>query len=117
MPLIVEIGQGNQHDSQVLEALIDFETPPLAIVADKAYGSKKIRQAIADEGALCVIPSKSNEKNPVEHDVPLYRMRNIVERFFCRMKDMRRLSERVEKTARNFKGMFYLFAITLWAAS
>jgi len=89
----------------------------LAIIADKAYGSKNIRQAIADEGALCVIPSKSNQKAPVAHDKPLYRMRNIVERFFCRMKDMRRLSERVEKTARNFKGMIYLFAIRLWAAN
>jgi len=86
-------------------------------VADKAYGSQNIRQAIADEGALAVIPAKSNEIDPAEHDPALYRMRNIVERFFCRMKDMRRLAHRYEKTARNFKAMVYLFAIRLWAGN
>jgi hypothetical protein len=50
---------------------------------DKAYGSKAIRQQIADEGALAVILSKSNAKIPIPHDPNLYAMRNIVERFFC----------------------------------
>jgi len=31
---------------------LDWSVPPLAIVADKAYGSKKIRRQIADEGSL-----------------------------------------------------------------
>ncbi|WP_120495331.1 hypothetical protein [Kiloniella sp. EL199] len=43
---------------------LDWEVPPLAIVADKAYSSGKIRLDIADEGALAVIPSKRNAKNP-----------------------------------------------------
>ena len=109
-----EIGQGNQHDSQMMPAFEDWSEPPLAIIADKAYDSKKIRQAIADEGALAVIPSKSNRKIPVDHDKPLYRMRNLVERFFCKMKDMRRLSQRFEKTAARFQDMIYLFAIRTW---
>ena len=97
-----------------MDAFLEWEKPPLAIVADKAYGSKKIRQQIADEGALAVIPSKSNARNPIPHDANLYAMRNIVERFFCTMKDMRRLSSRFEKLARNFKSMLYLFAIRCW---
>ena len=84
---------------------------PLAIVADKAYGSKAIRQAIADEGALAVIPSKSNAKVHIPHDPDLYAMRNLVERFFCKMKDMRRLTLRYEKMKRNYLGMVQLFAI------
>ena len=97
-----------------MDAFLDWEKPPLAIVADKAYGSQKIRQQIADEGALAVIPSKSNARNPIPHDANLYAMRNIVERFFCTMKDMRRLSTRFEKLARNFKSMLCLFAIRCW---
>ena len=50
---------------------------------DKAYGRKAIRQQIDDEGALAVIPSKSNAKTPIPHDPNLYAMRNVVERFFC----------------------------------
>ena len=87
---------------------------PIAIVADKAYSSAAIRQAIADEGAVAVIPSKSNAKRPIPHDTEIYAMRNLVERFFCRMKDMRRLTTRYEKLKRNFLSMLHIFAIRCW---
>jgi len=86
----------------------------IAVVADKAYGSNLIRQCIADQGALAVIPSKSNARKPIPHDKALYRMRNIVERFFCTMKDMRRLATRYEKLSENFLAMVHIFAIRLW---
>jgi transposase len=98
----------------VFGAFIDWEEEPLAIVADKAYGSAKIRMQIADEGAIAVIPTKSNARHPIEHDINLYAMRNIVERFFCKMKDMRRLATRFEKHAINFQNMIYMFAIRCW---
>jgi len=99
----------------MMDVFLDWENPPLAIVADKAYGSRKIRQQIADEGALAVIPSKSNTRQSIPHDVRLYRQRNVVERFFCKMKDMRRLATRFEKKARNFLSMVQIFAIRCWA--
>lgn len=113
-PLRIEITGGHVHDSQVMGAFLGWEKPPLAIVADKAYGSAQIRQNIADEGALAVIPSKSNARKPTPHNASLYAMRNIVERFFCRMKDMRRLATRFEKLGRNFLSMLHLFAIRCW---
>ena len=76
--------------------------PGAAVVADKAYGSRLIRQRIAEQGALAVIPSKSNARKPIPHNANLYRRRNIVERFFCTMKDMRRLATRYEKLSDNF---------------
>ena len=103
------------HDSQAIPALFEPDlNAPLAVVADKAYGSKTIRKHIADEGALAVIPSKSNAKIPIPHDPNLYAMRNIVERFFCKMKDMRRLATRFEKLSRNFLAMLHIFAIRQW---
>jgi transposase len=106
---------GQVHDSQVVPALLkDGLNTPLAIVADKAYGSAAIRRRITDEGALAVIPAKSNAKNPIPHDTNLYAMRNIVERFFCKMKDMRRLATRYEKLSRNFLAMLHIFAIRCW---
>jgi len=95
-------------------AFLDWDKAPLAIVADKAYGSRKIRTRIADEGTLTVIPSKSSERQPIPHDANLYAQRNIVERFFCTMKDMRRLSTRFEKLKRNFLSMIHIFAIRCW---
>ena len=77
-----------------MPSLLDGAGRSLAVVADKAYGSRLIRQRIAEQGALAVIPSKSNARKPIPHDANLYRRRNIVERFFCTMKDMRRLANR-----------------------
>lgn len=110
----LEVSGGQVHDSQMMDAFLDWHKEPLAIVADKAYGSARIRQQIADEGALAVIPSKSNARKPIPHDPHLYARRNIVERFFCRMKDMRRLATRFEKTAANFLSMLHIFAIKCW---
>lgn len=83
-------------------------------MADKAYGSAAIRQAIADAGAVAVIPSKSNARTPIPHDPNIYAMRNLVERFFCKMKDMRRLTTRYEKLKANFLSMLHIFAIRCW---
>ena len=98
----------------MFDAFTGWQAEPLAIVAGKAYTSSWIRQQISDEGALAVIPAKSNARKPVPHDRNLYAMRNIVERFFRRMKDMRRLATRFEKTALCFQNMVYMFAIRCW---
>ncbi|MEM7524449.1 MAG: transposase [Pseudomonadota bacterium] len=86
----------------------------MAIVADKAYGGNPIRQAIADEGSVAVIPSKSDDCIPVPHDPNIYAKRNELERFFCKMKDMRRLTTRYAKLKRNFQSMPHIFAVRCW---
>jgi hypothetical protein len=73
------------------------------------------RQHIPHQSALAVIPTKSNTKNLIPHDTVLYRMRNIVERFFYTMKDMKRLTTRHEKLSSNYLAMAHIFAIILWA--
>ena len=67
----------------VLNALTGWENELLAIGADKDYTPNRIRQQIADEGALAVIPSKSYVRKLVPHDRNLYSICNIVESFFC----------------------------------
>ena len=93
---------------------LDWEKSPLAIIADKAHGSGMITRQIAEEGALCVIPAKSTARNPAPHDANLNAKRNIFERFFCEMKDMRRLATRFEKYAQNFFVILHIFAIKCW---
>jgi hypothetical protein len=51
--------------------------PPLAIVADKAYDSRATRQAVTDEGALAVIPTRRTTRNPIPYDTKLYAQRKI----------------------------------------
>ena len=84
---------------------------PLAFVADKLYGSIAIRQTTRDESAVAVILSNSNARVPIPHDPNLYVICNPVERFFRRIKDMRRLTMRYKKLKRNFLSMLHIFAI------
>jgi hypothetical protein len=50
----------------MVEAALNTPRLPLAVTADKAYDSQKVRQQIKDEGALPVIPSRSNAvKKPI----------------------------------------------------
>lgn len=92
-----------------MDAFLDKSVPLLAIIADKKYGCAKIRQQIADEGALAAIPPMSNARKFITYDAGLYRQRNIVERFFCKMKGMRRLAKRFEKMACSFFSMVQPF--------
>jgi putative transposase len=103
------------HDSQVVEELLQAPTPPLAVTADKAFDSEDVRQQIRDEGALPVIPSRSNAKKKAYCPKRIYRRRHKIENFFCRIKDWRRIATRYDKLARNFLAATHLVAALYWA--
>lgn len=113
-PLAFTLTGGDAHDAPILPTLLTHPTAPSALCADKAYDSQHIRQALKDMGATPVIPYRSNTKRPKRYNKRLYRERNIIERFFCRFKDMRRLSQRFDKLARNYLAAVHLFAIRRW---
>jgi transposase len=113
-PLAFVLTGGQAHDAPILPDLLGHPSAPLAVVADKAYDSRAVRQAIRDDGALPVIPARVTARNQKPHDERLYRLRNVVERFFCRCKDMRRIATRFDKLARNFLAAIHLFAARLW---
>jgi len=69
---------------------------------------------ICEQGAIDVIPSKSNRKLTKDFDAELYRERNKIERFFGRLKaSFRRIATRYEKTSRNFLAMIKLASVRL----
>lgn len=61
-----------------------------------------------------VIPPKSNRKTQRSYDKNLYRERNAVERFFCKLKQYRRVATRYDKLLTNFMGFVKLAAIAIW---
>lgn len=67
--LCLDVTGVQPHDSKVYDAFLNWHAAPLAIVAHKACGSAAICQANADEGAVAVVPSKSNAKMPIPHDL------------------------------------------------
>src|SRR4051794_32874557 len=64
------------------------------ILGDKGYDSKELVKKIEETGAIAVIPSRSNSKQPRDYDKHIYKDRNLVERFFNKMKQFRRVSTR-----------------------
>jgi transposase len=94
--------------------VLNTPRPPLAITADKAYDSRKVRQLIKDEGALPIIPSRKNAATKAYCPKRIYRRRHKIENFFCRMKDWRRIATRYDKLARNFLAATHLVAALYW---
>ena len=105
---------GQVHDSQAAETLLDTPRSPLAVTADKAYDSKKVRQQIRDDGALPVIPSRDNAAKKACCPKRIYRRWHKIENFFCGIKDWRRIATRYDKLARNFLAANNLVGALYW---
>lgn len=105
---------GQVHDSQVVEEVLNTPNQPLALSADKAYDSEKVRQQIKDEGALPVIPSRRTATKKAYCPKRIYRRRHKIENYFCRIKDWRRISTRYDKLARNFLAGAAIIDTLIW---
>lgn len=77
-PLDFIVTGGHVHDSQLVEDVLNTPSPPLAVSADKAYDSQRIRQQIGDEGALPVIPSHGNAVRKAYRPERIYRRRHKI---------------------------------------
>ena len=62
------------------------------LLADKGYDSNAIREAAARKNVWANIPSRSNRKQRLPFSGWLYRQRNLVERFFNRIKHFREVA-------------------------
>jgi transposase len=103
---------GQQHDSVGVAPLLtdlDFS----ALLADKAFDSDVIRADLADRGAVAVIPPKANRVAASPCDVERYKWRHLVENFFCKIKEFRRIATRYDKTDTSFAAMIYLVGTVL----
>ena len=99
IPLKLLLTPGQTHESQVAHEMFDNEYCEYYL-ADKAYDIDSLRHSLVQANVVPVIPCKSNRLKPTEHDKHIYKERNIVERFFQKIKRFRRLSTRYDKTAR-----------------
>lgn len=104
---------GQRGDAPQAEPLIDG-LPAEVVMADAAYDSDRLRQKIAEKGALAVIPNNPSRSLKHPLDKHLYAQRHLVECCFSKLKQFRRVATRFEKTARNYLAVVTLAAIVLW---
>jgi len=114
-PVALQLTGSEAADSPQLPGLIAGVSTE-AVVADKGYDSDANREAIRKQGAEPCIPPRKNRRQTIPHDRHLYGARNVVERFFGRIKQYRRVATRFDKKARNFLGFVWLAAIDLLLA-
>ena len=134
--LVLIVTPGQAGDSPVLPLLLDQlrvarsgpgrpQTTPVALRGDKAYSARGHRALVRSRGIAAVIPEPSDQAGhrkrrgtrggrPVSYDVQDYKNRNVVERFFNRMKNWRGLASRYDKHALVYRGGVVLAAILDW---
>lgn len=86
------------------------------VVADKGYDADHFVATITASGAVPVIPPRSNRLTPRQFDQHLYRARNLIERFFSRIKHFRRIATRYDKLAKSFLSFIHLACAFVWLA-
>lgn len=86
---------------------------PKKLVADKAYGTKSFKASLRRRGIQPVIPRKRNQKRGRPHNARLYRERNLVERFFGRLKHFRAVATRYDKRASTYLATVLLASIVM----
>jgi transposase len=105
LPVVLLLSPGQQADVSHAKALlagVPAGSEVKAVIADKGYDSKAVVEAIQAMGAEAVIPSLSTRKEQRDYDKDRYKDRNLVERFWQKVKQFRRVATRYEKTGRNF---------------
>ena len=90
------------------------EVDPDAFLADKAYYAEALIEALESRAITPVIPSKANRTEPRDTDFALYRERNLVERFFGKLKQYRAIATRYDKLANTFLAAVALVCVLFW---
>jgi len=116
LPHKLVLTRGHTNDCKPALGMIGAVRKGQNFLADRAYDTNKIREKVNARGARITIPPKGLRKGALlPYDQRAYEKRNIVERFFNKVKQYRGLATRYDKLPEQFMGGITLFAIRLWA--
>lgn len=110
-----EITPGQTSDYLGFDLVMAENLPqPSVLLADRGYDADNIRKSMDKRDVLTQIPMRKSRKMRVGVDRSLYRLRNLVERCFNKLKNARRVATRYDKTAESFLGFIDITSIRLW---
>ena len=114
LPIELKLTAGQAHDGKSAEDMLDGVGKGTVLLADRGYDSDAIREKLDEQGARANI-------RPLEHRVvrprfspKAYRQRNLVERFFNKLKHFRAIATRFDKLASTFMAGVLLVCVILW---
>ncbi len=103
---------GHRYDSIGVAPLID-EVAFGGLIADKAFDSDALTAELNERGAKVVISQHPARSQSLKIDLELYKWRHLIENFFCKLKEFKRIALRADKTDQSFTAMIYLAAAVI----
>jgi len=103
---------GQRFDTVGIPPLLDgleFQ----ALIADKAFDSDSIVADLDARGAKVVISQHPRRSKPRAIDLETYKWRHLIENFFCKLKEFKRIAMPADKTDRSFSAMINLCAAVI----
>jgi transposase len=113
-PITLKLTEGQAHDGRSAADMLDSVGPGQTLLADRAYDSDALRLTLAGRGARANVKPMPGRINVPIFSPYLYRLRNLVERFFSKLKHFRAIATRFEKHDANYLALVKLAAARIW---
>ena len=114
LPITLKLSEGQAHDGNSAADMLDDLGDGQILLADAAYDSDALRDALGARGAWANIKPMPQRKTMPVFSTFFYRYRNRVERFFNKLKHFRAIATRYEKHDANYLALIKLAAIRIW---
>jgi transposase len=112
-PIQLLITPGQVHDLTATDALLADLKRGTILIADKAYDADRLRELLKARGAVANIPNMIRRKRRFRWKKALYRQRNLIERFFNKLKQFRRIATRYDKLGATFQAFLQLAVVRI----
>ncbi len=114
LPISLKLTEGQAHDGRSAADMLGRLGQGQILLADRGYDSDALRRALAERGAWGNIKPMPGRVNIPAFSAFLYRYRNLVERFFNKLKHFRAVATRFEKHDANYLAVVKLAATRIW---
>jgi transposase len=112
-PLKFVITPGQRSDVTQAEKLLG-NIAGAYVLGDRGYDADAIREKIKKQNCIAVIPGKSNRIIMYDYDKHIYKERSLIECFFSKIKQFRRIFSRFDKSLKSYMSMLCFVGAILW---
>ncbi len=113
-PFTLKLTEGQAHDGRSAEDMLGSVGRGQTLLADRAYDSDALRATLAKRRARANIKPMPNRVNIPRFNKKLYKKRNLIERFFNKLKHFRAVATRFEKHDANYLALVKLASARIW---
>ncbi len=114
LPIALKLTEGQAHDGRSAQDMLGLMRAGQILLADRAYDSDALRRVLAERGAWANVKPMPNRTNVPAFSRFLYRYRNLVERFFNKLKHFRGVATRFDKRPDNYLAGVKLASARIW---